>query len=380
MLRLEPEPLGRLPEEHLADADPIPVILAGQQRLELVPPPVRRRPVLQPWRQHLQQAEGHVPAREAEPLEQEAAREADAALVGAPGLEAVAREALDVAEALPRGLVEVLARRDFFEEPGFDEGAAGEHDGIDAGGADVRFVVGVRVAVAVADEVHAASAGAGGEVPLVGRAGRVGEGVAGGVVGADDGGALGDVGPVGGFCVALLAGTAVQGDGGDAGGAQVEGAGLGPTEGEAADELGGGGVVVLCAGADLGGDGDGPGDSVHAAQDLLQAARGVEEGGAGALAVDEVDGAAAVEVDGAEAGAEGGEDLGGFEGGGGLVGGDLGAELDVLGVVIAVWDGGYGVVFWGFELGLVGLYQQRKPAIYGEGYVKRPITSPLLPS
>lgn len=153
MLRLEPKPRVRFPQEHLADADPVPVIAAREQGLEVVAAAPGRGPVLDVGRQALEDADGHVPVREAEVLEQEAAGGADADLVAAPALEAVVHEARDVGEALRGRLVEVLPRGDFFEEPGFDEGAAGEHDGRDARGGEVLVVRGMGVAVAVADEV-----------------------------------------------------------------------------------------------------------------------------------------------------------------------------------------------------------------------------------
>lgn len=59
----------------------------------------------------LQDAHWNVSAREAEPLEQEAARGTDADLVRTPVLKTVANELLDVAEALSGGLIKILLDR-----------------------------------------------------------------------------------------------------------------------------------------------------------------------------------------------------------------------------------------------------------------------------
>ena len=89
----------------------------------------------------------------AQPFEQESPRRADALCVAAPVLEAVSDELRDILESFGGAFVEELVGRgDFFEEPGFDEGAAGEHEGMAFGAGEVRGVVFWRVDVAVAEE------------------------------------------------------------------------------------------------------------------------------------------------------------------------------------------------------------------------------------
>ncbi len=55
----------RRPQQHGADAHPVLAALTGQQGLQVAAPRVRRRPPMHLLRQHLQQADRHVPARDA---------------------------------------------------------------------------------------------------------------------------------------------------------------------------------------------------------------------------------------------------------------------------------------------------------------------------
>lgn len=235
---------------------------------------------------------------------------------------------------------------DLGEEPRGDERAAGEHErGEGGGGAQVRAVVGVRVDVAVADKVDVAAGAAGpggvddarvvgvGEVVFVGPGGGVDVKVDAGVEVGEEGGAGGDVVPVGGAGVPLLAAAPVEGHGGD------DARGV-----ELVEKLFGGRGGVFCACADFTCDGGLAGDVRHAVQHFEELSVLVEERGAGAGAVDEVDWAAAVEVDEGEGGGgdQGGDGFGGFDCLPGFRGADLRAE-----------GGGFGGV--GAEEGPFGL-------------------------
>merc|ERR1719160_813191 len=338
-------------QEHFGNLDPIQVVVGRHEGLQLVAPLVRGRPVVQVRGQPLEQPNRNVAAREAQPLEQEASCELNAEFVGAPGVEAVLDKLFNVAETLGGGLVEVLALFNLLKEPGLDEGTATNHDRVDARVGDVLVVVLVGVAVAVAEEVEVPPVGEGAGVGL---GGGVGEAVLLVVVALDEGGAVGDEGPVGFFRVALLAAAAVEGDGGAAGGAEAV-ALLAGAKGQLLNDLVGGGTVVADTGADLGGDGDLAREGVHAADHALELAVGLEQGGAGAVLVDHVNGAAAVEVDEAEVGDEAVEDVGHLGCYPGLVGRDLGAEAEVAGVVVVVDNVGGGGDGRRRNLGLVGL-------------------------
>ena len=147
----------------------------------------------------------------------------------------------------------------------------------------------------------------------------------------------------------------MQGDSGDAAGgaAVVFGA-----EDEAVEELLSRGLFVFGTSADFNGDGCGSGDTIHAAQHLFELVWAVHEGGAGTFAIDEVDGAADVEVDKAEAAREeGGEDFGGFAGEPGFVGSDLGTEVKVGGLIVVVdnvWLSVLECEGWRLRFGFVG--------------------------
>ena len=83
--KLEPSrPLVHLPKEHLADLDPVPDKRRAQQRLQLVPTAICRRPLIEFWRQSLQYPNRDVAVLEGQGFAQETTGDVDALGVRAP--------------------------------------------------------------------------------------------------------------------------------------------------------------------------------------------------------------------------------------------------------------------------------------------------------
>jgi hypothetical protein len=112
-------------------------------------------------------------------------------------LHGVRGEATDALEALGGRDVPVAAFAQLGEDPGLDERAAGDHDGVDARGLDLLVEGAVVIGVAVADK------GDPREIVVLGG-------------GTEGGDALADVVVVGGLAVALLTRATVQCDARDA--------------------------------------------------------------------------------------------------------------------------------------------------------------------
>ena len=118
--------------QDIPDLDPVLVIRTTQQRLQIIPPPKRRRSIPQPRRQMLQQTDRHVPTAEAQPLEQEPPRRAHANFIRAPILESIPSKLLDVPQPLRPALVQVLPALNLLEDPRLGQRAARHHDRVDA--------------------------------------------------------------------------------------------------------------------------------------------------------------------------------------------------------------------------------------------------------
>lgn len=130
------------------DADPVGRLLAGHERLQVVAAQVVGRPLIDPLREPLQQAHGHVPAdggagdgvgpglpkaprpaplippaQEGEPLKEEAACLLHALRVRAPVLQAVVCEVPQDVQALRRRDVPMPLLLDLREQPRLEQGA-----------------------------------------------------------------------------------------------------------------------------------------------------------------------------------------------------------------------------------------------------------------
>ena len=135
----KPELILHLTQVHLGDLDPVPHVLAREQLFHFIPRLEPRRPIIQLRRQILQQSHGHIPMRETQVFQQKPPRRADAARVAAPVCQTEFDKVRDVLQSLGRARVRkahVLRVRvgELGKEPGFDQGAAGEHEAVAGGG------------------------------------------------------------------------------------------------------------------------------------------------------------------------------------------------------------------------------------------------------
>mmetsp|Transcript_20672 Transcript_20672/g.57409 ORF Transcript_20672/g.57409 Transcript_20672/m.57409 type:complete len:317 (-) Transcript_20672:535-1485(-) len=186
-------------EQHLADAHPVRSAVGAEQGLQVGAAHKGRRPPVELGWHHLEQALRDVAAQEAQPLHQEAAGRLHALAVTSPVLEASIAELLEQLEPLGSTDVPAATLLDLGEDPGLYQCPAGDHAGshpcpaaallvIVAGRhLDVPRVVGIRVDVAVADDLQ------------TGGLGKLGAAL--------------DVVPVGPLGVALRPGAAVEGEG-----------------------------------------------------------------------------------------------------------------------------------------------------------------------
>lgn len=144
----EHEALVHGPQEHAGHLDPVlrlrltPAshshLLAAQQRLQVRPPHIREGALVHVLRA-VQQPDGHVPAQERHPLQQEAPRARHARLVAAPVFQPVVAEGLDDLQPLARADVPVACASlapaaptpllQLRQQPRLDQRAAARHHG-----------------------------------------------------------------------------------------------------------------------------------------------------------------------------------------------------------------------------------------------------------
>lgn len=151
--------VGRTLYVYIPKLDPILVMLAGHESLEVIPAPESWRSVLDVWRKMLQQTHRDVAVGEAQPLEQEAACRSNAQLVRAPCLHSILGKFLNVGQTFCCGFVKVLALFNLLKDPWLDQGTTTDHDGIDVRVVQMVVVVFMGVAVAIADEIDVAAIG-----------------------------------------------------------------------------------------------------------------------------------------------------------------------------------------------------------------------------
>ncbi|KAI6769686.1 hypothetical protein HG530_004315 [Fusarium avenaceum] len=198
----------------------------------------------------------NVAVGETEPLEKETTGEANAEFVRAPGIKAVAYKLLDVAETLAGRLVKILSLLDLLKQPRLDKGTSANHNGVDTRLLDILVVFGVRVTVAVAEEVHTAILSVR-EAASIGFRNSVSQGIFLLAVSLDECGTLADVTPIGFLGVSLLTAASMKSEG-SASRSTKPFSVLSCTEGQLSNELGCCRAVVSNTSADLGGDGDFP--------------------------------------------------------------------------------------------------------------------------
>ena len=200
----------------LPDLDPVFVVAAAQQRLQVTSTLVGRRTIAKLRWQVLQDAQRNVTAGEAEPFEEESSCSSDTDFIRSPVVQSVAYELLNVPETFRGGLVEVLLGLNFLEDPGLDQSATSNHGTVNTRVLDRVVVVDVRQDITVTNEVRqAVRLDRCREITGIRLADGVGDVCARLLEVLDKAGAFTNVIPVRTASVALLSAAAVQSDGGD---------------------------------------------------------------------------------------------------------------------------------------------------------------------